>query len=50
VSFSDERVELAYQILELTRKLRLIGWDPKQVEELGAELEKRERRLREIDE
>ena len=49
-SSSNERVELAMQLLECRQKLRRIGWDEKQVKGLHEEMERLEQRLREIDE
>ena len=46
----NERVELAYQILELRHKIRQVLWDPDQVAKLQAELAQLEQKLREIDE
>jgi type IV secretion system protein TrbI len=48
VPHANERVELAYQILKLRHKLRLIHWDPEQFQKLRAQLEQLEQRLREI--
>ena len=50
VPHPNERVEFAYQILELRHKLRLVQWDPNQVKKLRGDLEQLERKLREIDE
>ncbi|MBR0901339.1 hypothetical protein [Bradyrhizobium liaoningense] len=46
----NERVELAMKILDCRQRLRRVGWDLDQAERLRAEMERLERKLREIDE
>ncbi len=47
---SNERVELAMQILECRRKLRQAAWDDATVKAIQAEMKLLEQRLREMDE
>ena len=47
---SNERVQLAMQILAYRNKLRRVVWDDATIKELQAELARLERQLREIDE
>jgi hypothetical protein len=46
----NERVELAMQILECRRQLRLMAWDPAASAKIRADMERLEQKLREIDE
>jgi hypothetical protein len=50
VSHPNERVELAMQILECRRRLRLACWDDASLDEIKAEMKRLEQKLREIDE
>ena len=46
----NERVELAMQILECRRQLRLMVWDDAATAKIRADMERLEQKLREIDE
>ena len=46
----NERVELAMQILECRRQMRLMAWDDAAIAKIRAEMERLEQKLREIDE
>ena len=46
----NERVELAMQILECRRQLRLMAWDHAATTKIRAGMELLEQKLREIDE
>jgi hypothetical protein len=46
----NERVELAMQILECRRQLRLMAWDDAATATIRADMERLEQKLREIDE
>ena len=46
----NERVELAMQILECRRQLRLMTWDVAACAKIRADMELLEQKLREIDE
>ena len=46
----NERVELAMQILECRRQLRLMAWDATASAKIRADMERLEQKLREIDE
>ena len=50
VPHNNERVELAFNILEVRHKLRRVGWDTEQAERLRRKMEQLEQKLREIDE
>ena len=50
VTHENERVELAFKILELRHKIRRTDESAKEVETLRAQMEFLEQRLREIDE
>jgi hypothetical protein len=50
VPHPNERVELAMKILQCRRKLRRAGWDDAAVEDMKAEMERLEQKLRELDE
>jgi hypothetical protein len=50
VPHQNERVELAMKLLECRQRLRRVGWDVEQVERLRAEMDRLERKLRELDE
>ena len=50
MSQPDERKELAMQILECRRKLRLVAWDDATVKDIQAEMAKLGQKLRELDE
>jgi hypothetical protein len=46
----NERVELAMQILECRRQLRLMAWDDAATAKIRADMERLEQKLREVDE
>jgi hypothetical protein len=50
MAHKNERVELAMQILECRRKLRLAAWDDATIKNMRAEIKLLEQKLREIDE
>jgi hypothetical protein len=50
VPHPNERVELAMQILECRRKLRLMAWDDETAQVIRNEMAKLDQKLREIDE
>jgi hypothetical protein len=50
MAHKNERVELAMQILECRRKLRLAVWDDATIKNIRAEMKLLEQKLREIDE
>ncbi len=49
MAHANERVELAMQILECRRQLRLMAWDDAATAKIGAEMERLEQKLRDID-
>ncbi len=49
MAHANERVELAMQILECRRKMRLMAWDDAATAKIGAEMERLEQKLRDID-